>query len=317
MFSFFKKKKDTPAPAWASFFSAEEYRRFVLAVEDYFKSNNIEATVHDGIVEGAEAFGGGQLGLSNLAQMCRGMEPGLWAQQIAGHFETMRRNVQTQKEFETRSADFEYAKDFIGVRLFNTEVLQRDTDSFFIRRPLLKDVFSMLCFDLPDSVINVKPEQAAKWPDKTEDELFALGMENIRQKYPLQLAHERIGESLMWVTAGEHFFMPNILFDLDRHPQLNSPHGMLIGVPTRHVALIYPINDLSVVGAVTTMTQVIRGMYQEGPGSLSGSLYWYRNGQFEDQPFDTAGGKVQFRPTGNFTDMMNTLQAPQGEMSNG
>jgi hypothetical protein len=312
MFSFFKKKRSMPVPEWASFFTPEEYNRFITELENYFKALNIRVSIHDGVVEDLDGLISiGQMGLSNLTQGCKQSDPNTWSAQIAGHFEGLRRSSQFAKEFEKRIADFDYVKDFIGVRLFNTGVLQGETEDMFIRKDLLNDAFIMLCFDFPDSLVNIKPDQAALWEGRTNDELFAIGLENIRGKYTIELSEQKVGEADLWVAVGDHFFVPNILFHLDQYPQLKSPYGMLIGVPTRHMTLIYPIHDLGVIQAVTAMTHVISGMYQDGPGSLSEGLHWYIDGQFENLPFTVDNGNIQFRPTEHFLDILNQLQAPQ------
>jgi hypothetical protein len=311
MFSFFKKKRNQSVPEWASFFTYEEYNRFIQVVEAYFKSIDVKATIQDGVVTAPkEALGLGQLGLSNLAQICRGQEPGIWKEIVADHFATLKRSSQFGQEFEKRIGDFDYVKEYIATRLFNTEVLRGDSLNIFVRKDIVPDVFSMLCFDFPDSLVNVKPDQAALWQGRTHDELLSLGKENVRKKYAFEMSLEKLGDSQVWVVAGHHFFIPNIIFDLDRYPQFNSSHGMLVGIPNRHTALIYPIHDLHVVVTITTLTQVIAGAYREGPGSLSPRMYWYKDGHFEDLPFDLTGGEVKFRPTENFLDLLNKLESP-------
>ena len=61
---------------------------------------------------------------------------------------------------------------------------------------------------------------------------------------------------------------PNVSFSTlnDENKHLVGTHGALVGLPHRHIALIYPIENISVMGAINTLIPVIYGMFGERPG---------------------------------------------------
>ena len=74
----------------------------------------------------------------------------------------------------------------------------------------------------------------------------------------------------------------NIVFSFSNYPELVGSKGSLISLPTRHIVIIYPINDLNVVNALNTQIHVTNGVSSKGPGTLSNSLFWYFNGELKE-----------------------------------
>ncbi len=300
-------------PNWASFFKQKEYDSFIQHVEDYFNSIKIPITITDGSVTATKNdFGFDQMGLSNIAQVCKHHARSGWKELIRDHFESLQRAQQFDKEFQTKLKNFESIRNYLGVRLLNTEVIDARTESFFVKKDFLPDVFSMLCYDLPDNVRNVKPEDARAWESLTTDELFSIGEANIKNNYSFDLSREKLDEFSLWICQDTHFFVPNLLLDIDSHPQCMGKLGCLVGIPTRHFAFFYPIEDLEVVKTIMPLIGIASGMHRDGPGSLTSSLYWYYEGRFENLPyqFKENGKEVSFIPSDRFIGILNQLESP-------
>ena len=121
MFSFFKRKAKPQiiVPPSMAFFEPDQYGDFQAAVEGYFQSKNIAFSWLDGAISvAANDFGFGELGLMNLAQRCKQAPKDAYADLVNGHFESMVRGSLFQNEFEAKSHDFEYAKKYVGVRIY-------------------------------------------------------------------------------------------------------------------------------------------------------------------------------------------------------
>ena len=101
MKSFFKKKtNETNVPEWASFFDNNEYSLFIEEVENYFKNLNIQYELADGELFAEEnEFGFSNLGLVNLAQVCKQDKPKYYKEIISEHFSSLIRAIQFDKEF--------------------------------------------------------------------------------------------------------------------------------------------------------------------------------------------------------------------------
>lgn len=313
MFSLFKKSKgDDGPPPWANFFTTKEYHLFVQKVAAYFEQHNLGFTIDDGVALLDQPHHGyDNFGLVNLAQMCKQEDAKNWDQTILGFFKSMQRSQEFEDEFNNKITDFEFVRPFIGVRIYNIQYIQAIDQENFIYRQLSGEMIAMLVFDLPDSVINIKPDQTEPW-HKSIEELYAVGYANIRENYPIEIMKEDFGETALTLAAGDHFFAPNIILALDTdYPHLVGSNGTLIGIPHRHAVLIYPIEDLGVLQAVNTLIPVIKGMNLEGPGSISHELYWYKNGQFHNLPYELSEKKLTFTPPEDFVNMLNTLNAAQ------
>jgi hypothetical protein len=306
MKSLFKKK--TKVPEWASFFDNNEYLLFINEVENYFKNLNVQYELADGqVFVGENEFGFNNLGLVNLAQVCKQDEPKNYKEIINEHFSSFIRADQFEKEFAKIAENFEEVKTYIGVRLYHNEYISSIGKENIIGKDFAGDIYETVVFDFPHSIINIKPEQTTAW-NKTNDELFEVGVENIKNKYPLTITKENFGEFSIWFVSGEHFFNPNIVFDIENRKELIGSKGSLIGLPHRHSAIIYPIENLEVIKAINGLIPAIYGMCKEGPGSLSDNLFWYRDKKFTQLPYKIEDNKLDFFPPEDFLNLLNELK---------
>ena len=310
MFSFLKKSKANTVPAWAaSFFSADEYHHFMATLESMLQSRNLNYSIGEGVVylNGSNIVFE-QLGLLNLAQTCKISNPANWENLIHTHFHEMEQSADFNKLFEVRSKDYEYAKDYLAIRLFNQDVLENGLKDLVVKQDFCGDAFSMLSFDLPQSVINVKPDQLKCW-NRSAEELFETGKQNVEKKYSFDFSRETIHDFDIWFIQDEHHFVPNFVFSMKKYPALNGEYGSLIGVPHRHAAMIYPIETMETISAVNSLPFIISGMFKEGPGSVSNCLFWYRNGMFQSLPYEIGENKITLKPTVEFIQMVEKLPA--------
>jgi len=309
MFSLFKKKTgDTNIPEWAAFFDDREYSLFIEEIDNYFHSLNIQYQIADGqVLVNENEFGFSNLGLVNVAQVCKQEVRKYYKKIITEHFNSLIRANQFDKEFAKIVNNFEEVKKYVGVRLYDNEYVAHVGRENTIGKDFAGDIYAMLVFDLPDSVLSIKPEQTITW-NRTVDELFEIGVENIKAKYPLTITKESFGEFNIWFVQGEHFFTPNVVFDIENRKELIGSKGSLVGLPHRHSAIIYPIENLEVVKAINGIIPTIYGMNQEGPGSLSNNLFWYKNKTFTQLPYKIEDNKLQFFPPENFLELLNEFK---------
>ncbi|MDU1890755.1 MAG: hypothetical protein E6767_08695 [Dysgonomonas sp.] len=310
MFSFFKKKKGSQisVPDWATFMTPKEYSIFIKATEEYFNKLNIGYSIeNEGVVLVSENdFGFGQLGLHNIAQICKQNDIKDYKAIVKDHFDAMVRIHKFNKEFEETVSNFEKIEKYIAVRLYNMEYGANLEGDNIIVRDFAEGIIAMLVFDLPESVVNIKPEQVTPW-NKTIDELFELGNENIRKNYPIDLSEHKVGEHMIWFAEADHFFASNFAFDIKNYPQVVGSQGSLVSIPNRHTVIIYPIRNLDVIGVLNNMLYLTSRMHEDGPGSITDRLYWYNDGKFTNLPHKMENEKLVFSPPGEFVDVLNEL----------
>jgi hypothetical protein len=308
MFSIFKKNRNIQQiPDWASFFSNEDYTKFISVVKDYFTQKNIEYTIQDGVLTvDTNEFGVNNLGLVNIAQVCNQDEKRNYKTIVKEHFDSLIRTHEFDREFEKTTHNYNEIKEYIGVRLYSTEYFAQIDKNAIVGKLIADDLYATLIFDLPDAIQSIKKEETEKW-GKTLDELFEIGIQNIRQKYLFEISQQQVGDFTIWFVQGDHFFTPNIIFDFNKYPELIGTNGSLIGIPHRHAVIIYPIENIGVVNAINALIPIVNGMYHEGPGSISGYLYWYKDGLFENLPYKIEDNKLQFYPPESFVEILNKL----------
>jgi hypothetical protein len=123
MFSIFKRNKDNPeVPEWASFFDGKEYSEFLKAIEHYFGKKNISYNIGEGILTAsANDFGFNNLGLINVAQVCKHDKPRNYKGIVSEHFESMIRANKFEAEFDKIIHVYDKIKQYIGVCLYPNE----------------------------------------------------------------------------------------------------------------------------------------------------------------------------------------------------
>jgi hypothetical protein len=140
------------------------------------------------------------------------------------------------------------------------------------------------------------------------NELFKIGIENVKQDHSWEITEEEMDGFKIWFIQSNHFFAPNIIFDLKRRIELTSENGMLIGIPNRHAVLIYPIRNLEVVAAINSLIPIIYDMNQGGPGSITNDLYYFKDEQLTNIPYELTENKIEISPPEIFLNVLNSFK---------
>lgn len=301
-------------PGWADFFSYEQYHGFIQHVLNYFSGKQISYHVREGAILHTDASKQhfGKMGLLNLAQLCRLKPEQEWHNTIRLHFDNLMNATGTERAFSSKAHDFAFAKDHIAVRVYPAEYINAIKDGLIIGRSITDGLYAMLVFDLPDSIVGVRPEQTIQW-NMTNQELFELGLDNIRNKYRFRPTPQLLDGVSFHLLMEDHHYAPNILFDLEKMDALKTDYGILVGVPNRHAVLIHPVGDVKVMQAINRMIPAIHGMYKDGPGSISEKLYWLRNGKFIPLPYTIDARNITLDPPESFLNILAFLSGDEGK----
>ncbi len=308
------KSQNREVPEWANFFNKKEYNLFINYVEKYFKSKNIKIKIEDGVVypEKNDFNLDGFYGLLNLAQDCKQDDSKLWQEIINSHYEKLIESAKFDKQLREDICDFNKVKQYLGVRIYSKDYIDNVIDikgeNSIILKYIADDLVEMLIFDQPSATTNVKPEDIQKW-NKSEDELFEIGFNNIKEKYPLEIKQEDMvkGQKL-WTILSEQVFTANILLDKPLLSKYIGSKGAIIGVPDRHMLLIYPIENSDVQKVIFPLIYTISNMFKDGPWSISDKMYWYHDGKMTDLPYEIVNDAPQFNPPKEFVDVVKSLK---------
>ncbi len=305
---FSRKRKDEPPPAWAGFLTSDNYRLFMQIVDDYFLSEDIDYAIAEAAVEvDDDRFGATSLGLQNIAQSCHLADPEEWPAMVKNHFDGLQRINVFQEEFDSKAHDFEYAAAFLAVRLYHESYMEQIEDYLGIGQHIADDIYAALVFDLPESVTNVRPEQAVLW-NKTNEELFEIGVKNVFGKYPFDIIEETLDDIRFLIINEDHFYTGNVLFVMENYPMLQGSYGSLVSIPTRHAILFYPIENKEVLEAIRNLIPITCKMNEEGPGSISSQLYWYHEEELTLIPYELRDDQLEISPPEPFIELLDRLE---------
>lgn len=283
-------------PEWAAFFSRDEYVAFLAAVSAEMQRRELPHQIEAGTVTVTHPDGQQQkFGLQNLAQICHRDGREQCATAIERHFEVMLHSDIEQEATEAMAQDYDRARALLKVRLYPRDYLRAVGDAL-VYRELAGDVLQVLVFDLPNTVSTVQASQARGWK-RSEDELFALGLDNVKAegKLPISGVANPQGGAVS-ALLGDSFFAASHALFLSDYLTPATSYGAIVSMPHRHVVLFHPIVDLSIVSAITRMVTMAHGLYREGPGSISPEIFWWRDGNFMLLPARLSDSKLEFAP---------------------
>lgn len=301
--AFWRREPKEASGSWTGPFKPGEYRTFVALVRDYFGSKGREIEVRDGYVVEAGQEKDTRYGLENLAQICSAHRAAEWPEIIARHFDMLLR-AEAEHRAGERERTFEEARSLLALRLWPAEYLAQVSSEHVVYREDLPGTVTVLVFDLPETVQQVQPKEAERWGRSTE-ELFALALDNLRRKPRPQIQRAALPDGAkMTVFSGNSFFVASEALRLDQFPGCTGRAGALVGVPTRHVLIAYPVEDMGVLRAMPLLVPIIVSMFAKGPGSISPRLYWYYDKRFTELPYAVEGKQVRLSPPQAFVEML-------------
>jgi hypothetical protein len=300
-------------PEWADFFTPAQWRRFLAEVDRYFRARRRPYRMEDGVVYVSGDEEEQQRGLGNLAQYCHATTPDQWAEVIARHFDGIEAGRAEIDAVEQDLYDFGLVRAKLHVRLAGEDALPLE---MLVHRQDLPGTVSYLVLDLPTTIRTVSPEEAQMWARTTEN-LFDIALDNVEAAAMPDWSEQSLEGGLpLQALLGDSFFVASLALRLENYPQCLGRGGALVAIPHRHCLLSHPINHVAAVQAVHQLALITQGMYKEGPGSISPSVYWYFAGQFHEIPVQISESQVLVRPPPAFLDMLNDLAGEQDEDNN-
>ncbi|MCW2940022.1 MAG: hypothetical protein JWN00_3007 [Actinomycetia bacterium] len=222
------------------------------------------------LLEGANRL---HVSMRNLRQLARLVPKDDWPALVADHVST----IVTAIEEPLDLSNFELAKHLLRTRIYPAEA----DNGILAARPFAPGLIEAVVVDTPTTVRTVTLEEAEGWP-VAQDRLFELGRANVRGDGPLQCEEQELGDVRLSVLHGWTFYAATHVIWLDEYLEL-GPYGALVVVPSRSVIVAYPIRNKTAAGygetvrAATELQVQAQHGYEDGPGSLSPHLFWWRS----------------------------------------
>jgi hypothetical protein len=296
----------TRQAAWAPFLSELELSMFLTLVEAEVRSHGVAYEMGDGEIEIEWQEGAQRLGLSNLAQVCKGIPAGDWPNAIAKHFDLVFGSVEEEAELRAVVADFEKVRSMLRVRLYESWI-----DDYVLKH-VAEGLSAALVFDLPSAMRSVSRAEMRAW-NLSEDVLFDAAMANLVLEETPE-THVIRGPEEVPITVAESSSYYNasraLLLERDVIPE-GHPYGALVAIPNRHVFFYHLIEDARVILAVNALVSLAGEAYRRGPGSISHQVFWTRRGALHRIPCEVEGGALHVSPPPLFVkEVLDRLRAP-------
>ena len=237
-----------------------------------------------------------EYGLTNVAQQWREAVPGI------------RRNLLRDRlaAIDERHDDPAIAPADMAAlarpQLWPMEAVEEVGDAL-IAREVTEDLAAVLSVDLPTSVHAVRPEDIEA-TGLGEDELWERALAQLDDGEPIERTLLDDDELVVVLVSDSHFLASRLLA-LEELVGAVPPHGVLIGVPHRHMFVVHAIYDATVLEAMNLMAPFVVQHFEEGPGSLSAHLYWWHDGEIERLVVDDDEGSIT--PPDGFVALLEAL----------
>jgi hypothetical protein len=224
------------------------------------------------LLEGANRL---HVSMKNLRQLARQVPRYDWPALVSDHIST----IVTAIEEPLDLSDFELAQHLLRTRIYPAEA----DNGILAARPFAPGLIEAVVVDTPTTVRTVTVDEMEEWP-VSGDALFLLGRANVRSDGTLQADEQHLGRNVrVTVLHGWTFYAATHLAWLDEYVDI-GPYGALVVVPSRSLIAAYPIRargferEAVVRVAAAQLRMHAQQAYEEGPGSLSPHLYWWRAG---------------------------------------
>lgn len=291
---------ETDFPDWAvTLGTHDRFRAFMDGVALYFSKRNLPSHIHpSGVVFPDPNNVEKTWGLANLLQICASRNTEEFPGLVASHFDLLERAAAQQQQLASKVAEWEYAAPRLRIRLWDVDVRQTLVNS--VTRESIPGLITALAIDLPDSIQTVTHDLARSW-DKTPVELFDVARDNTWdavKPQPKLLSPEHLGA--IQIVEEDSYYTASLALQIDRLPQLLGPHGTFLSVPTRSGMLALPFHTIADLQLLAHMIRFTRHCFEQGPGSVSHRLWWYRLGTWHEIPYESDPERISVLPPPEF-----------------
>jgi hypothetical protein len=189
-----------------------------------------------------------------------------WPALVADHVGT----IITAIEEPLDLSDFQLVRGLLRSRVYPVEA----RTGRLISRPFAPGLIEAIVADTPTTVRTVVTDDAATWP-VTTDELFAVGRDGVRADGPLEC--DVIDDTGIRVLEGSTFYAATHLVWLESYLD-PGPYGALAVAPTRSTIAACSIRKDTALITAERLRAFADDTHEDGPGSLTADLFWWRGG---------------------------------------
>ncbi|MEU6774660.1 hypothetical protein [Streptomyces sp. NPDC046759] len=270
---------DQPRDGEFAFLSEGEAARLRTFVREAFAERGIEVTVGPGR---ATADAGWRFGLSNLAAVCHNDSrgPRSWRTLVDEHVDRAIRSMNGPQALKTLPHEQLLAQLYPRFIPGDPASLK----AFGYAPQSVPGLLEVLALDLPETVDMLTADSLAELGDLTA--LRDRAFQNLRtvrvDKH--KVVKDKDGTHFDVLMGGSYFIasLGLVLDEVVRRYTKDAlvPNGILVALPHRHQLAFHVIRDKSVAPSLQTMARFAAAGFEESPGALSPSVFWWHEGSF-------------------------------------
>jgi hypothetical protein len=165
---------------------------------------------------------------------------------------------------------------------------------------------AVVAIDLEGKIVLANEDMARDW-GVPEEELFSSAVANTDRYEPVRNEIVAYGGPNLRAFFGPAFYTASHLLWLKRHIDDWPEAGVLAIAPNRGSLVAHEMRDASAGHAMVQLAAMARGMFAEGPGSISPCVFWLREGAIEVVPIEITDEGVRFEPGPEFASAIASL----------
>jgi len=218
---------------------------------------------------------GGQIGLTNLYNICNQNDKSNWSEIINQHFELMKNTKKEEKDILPILENLESARMYIKFRIYPMDYLNYvEKSSIFDSR--FTDFIGVVVIDLPSSVKNLDKSYLSKW-SIGESEIIKLALDNTLKSNQETFEAYPISKSFIVNTlmSDENIFITSCVYDLISKSIPLGSFGSFVAIPNRLGIVTKTIEKKTLNTDLFQMISLVNYMYEQGPGSITNEIFWF------------------------------------------
>ncbi len=235
---------------------------------------------------------GSEIGLTNLYNICSQSDKSNWKNIVKGHFEQLKQTRQEEKEFLPKLETFNTGKDCIKIRLYPNEYKEKFSQTSIIDSSN-EDYIGIVVIDFPSGVKNLTKEYISKW-STDEKEILQAAIKNTIKDNTELFEEYKISDSfsISVMLSDENIYVTSSVYNLAQKHSI-SKYGAFVGLPNRYGILLKDIDRETVNTDIVQMANLINYMYQQGPGSITNTVFWFDGTKFYKVIHDPSKGMIK------------------------
>lgn len=276
--------------------SNKEYNEFINIVKKELKNINIKnyedhfSEEYFIIKDENDYFEvGTEVGLSNLYSICLQNNKSEWKNIVKNHFAYIKQTKADEKLINPKLEKFETGKEFLKIRIYSSELKDEYSKSSIIDF-FNDDFIGVVVIEYPSAIKSLPKEYVGKW-SLTEKQIIDYAVKNTLKNNKESFENYKISDTfdISILLSDSNIFITSSIYDL----KINSEYGSFVAIPNRYGILVKNINKKSINNDIVQMLDLVDYIYQQGPGSITNTVFWYDGKKYYKIIHDKSKGMVK------------------------